>query len=184
MHWRHDRHPVECCSQFLDKGEHLSAPSGASATTYPTARDEVDPVTVSVAEAAKLAKCSDDTIRRRLRAGKLRGAYQDGLGDGAPWRIPVTALIEEGLCDPSVLDQLDERLNPNVARLANQLVDLKAELTSERTKREAAEKLYATALAEVEYLRKTLDRALTLSLGANGNGVSNGRSTSFAHDSR
>ena len=122
----------------------MSALSGASATLHMSTRDEVDPTTVSVAEAAKLAKCSDDTIRRRLRAGKLAGASQEGPGDSAPWRIPVSALIEEGLCDASVLDQLDERLNPTVARLANQVVDLRAELTSERTRREAAERLYDT----------------------------------------
>ena len=132
--------------------------------------DEVDPTAVSVAEAAKLAKCSDDTIRRRLRAGKLAGASQEGPGDSAPWRIPVSALIEEGLCDASVLDQLDERLNPTVARLANQVVDLRAELTSERTRREAAERLYDTSQGEVEYLRRTLDRLLTLTTGTSSKG--------------
>ena len=150
----------------FDQGEYVNAASVVKSTT--DSGVGFDPVIVSVAEAAKLAGCSDDTIRRRLRAGRLPNAYQEGVGDGSPWRIPVADLIEEGLCAPGILEQLDERLNPNVAHIANQLVDLRAELLAERTRRETAEQLHMSARAEVEYLRQTLNLALERSLGVAG----------------
>lgn len=122
--------------------------------------------TVSVADAAKLCRCSDDTIRRRLRDNKLRGAYQDGAGAGAPWRVPVIALIEAGLCTRSVLDELDRHINPNVTRLHTEFLELRSELVAERMNRAAAERMYAEVFADVQYLRKTLDRVLSLSPGA------------------
>ena len=121
-----------------------------------------DVVTVSVTEAAKLCGVSDDTIRRRLHANVLEGAFQDGPGDAAPWRIPVPSLVAVGLCEPEVLDELDLRLNPNIARLSNQLVDTRAELLAERTNREAAERAFSAAKEEVTYLRKTIERLLSI----------------------
>ncbi|NNN09787.1 MAG: hypothetical protein HKL85_11440 [Acidimicrobiaceae bacterium] len=118
--------------------------------------------TVSVTEAAKLCGVSDDTIRRRLHAEVLEGAFQDGPTDAAPWRIPVSSLVAVGLCEPEVLDELDLRLNPNVARLSNQLVDLRAELLAERTSREAAERAASAAMDEVGHLRKTVDSLLNI----------------------
>ena len=124
--------------------------------------------TVSVTEAAKLCGVSDDTIRRRLHADVLEGAYQDGPADAAPWRIPVPSLVAVGLCEPEVLDELDLRLNPNIARLSNELVDTRAELLAERTGREAAERAYLEAKEEVGYLRKTVDRLLNIAGSTNG----------------
>jgi hypothetical protein len=129
---------------------------------------EFPPKTVSVAEAARLCRCSDDTIRRRLHKNKLSGAFQDGLGAGAPWRVPVSALIEAGLCDPSVLDELDEYLNPNVVRLNTELLEMRGELITERMYRQSAERMYADAFGEVQYLRKTLDLVLAMSSSATG----------------
>ncbi len=123
--------------------------------------------TVSVTEAAKLCGVSDDTIRRRLHADVLEGAYQDGPADAAPWRIPVPSLVAVGLCEPEVLDELDLRLNPNIARLSNELVDTRAELLAERTGREAAERAYSEAKEEVGYLRKTVDRLLNIAGSTN-----------------
>jgi excisionase family DNA binding protein len=122
--------------------------------------------TVSVAEAAKLCGCSDDTIRRRLRENKLRGAYQDGVGAAAPWRVPVVSLIEAGLCTMSVLGELDRHINPNVIQLHTELLELRSALITERTNRAAVERMYADAFGEVQYLRKTLDRVLSLSPNA------------------
>ena len=126
-----------------------------------------DVATVSVTEAAKLCGVSDDTIRRRLHADVLEGAFQDGLADAAPWRIPVASLVAVGLCEPEVLDELDLRLNPNIARLSNQLVDTRAELLAERTSREAAERACSDAKEEVGYLRKTVDRLLNIAGNTN-----------------
>jgi len=118
-------------------------------------------VTVSVAEAAKLCKVSGDTIRRRLHDNVIEGAFQDGLGESAPWCIPVPSLIAVGLCEPEALDELDQRLNPNIARLSNQLVGVRAELLAERTNREAAERAFAAAKDEVSFLRKFTEQLLT-----------------------
>jgi len=131
--------------------------------TVPGKGTSPDVVTVSIAEASQLCNCSDDTIRRRANDGKLRGAYREGVGQSAQWRIPVIALVEAGLCDVEVLEQLDERLNPNIARLANQIVDLRAELVSERVQREAAERMFAEAYAEVQYLRDLSKQLVALS---------------------
>jgi hypothetical protein len=127
---------------------------------------EFPPKTVSVAEAARLCRCSDDTIRRRLHKNKLSGAFQDGIGTGAPWRVPVPALIEAGLCDRSVLNELDEHLNPNVVRLNTELLELRAELITERMYRQSAERMYAEVFGEVQYLRKTLGLVLAMSSSA------------------
>jgi hypothetical protein len=126
-----------------------------------------DVATVSVTEAAKLCGVSDDTIRRRLHADVLEGAYQDGPAEAAPWRIPVPSLVAVGLCEPDILDELDLRLNPNIARLSNQLVDTRAELLAERTSREAAERNLASSRDEVGYLRKTVDHLLNIAGNVN-----------------
>lgn len=123
--------------------------------------------TVSIAEASKLCGVSDDTIRRRVHAKVLEGAYQDGLAEAAPWRIPVASLVDVGLCEPDVLDELDLRLDPNIARLSNQLVDARAELLAERTSREAAERAFSAAKEEVGFLRKTVDRLLNIAGNTN-----------------
>ena len=124
-----------------------------------------DVVTVSVAEAAKLCGCSDDTIRRRLNAGLLPGAFQDGRDGNAPWRVPVSDLVQAGMCGPEVLDELDQRLNPNVARLANQVVDLRAELLAERAKSSSLAEQLAQAKSEVVYLRELNTKMLQIATG-------------------
>lgn len=115
---------------------------------------------ISIAEAAQLSGVSDDTIRRRINAGKLPGAYRDGPSTSAQWRIPVEALVAAGLCEPETIDQLDDRLNPNVARLQVQLAELRAELLTERIRRESAERMFADSTVEVQYLRRVLERVL------------------------
>ena len=123
-------------------------------------------VTVSVADAAKLAEVSVDTIRRRIRAGEFKKAWRDHDHESSPWNIPVHDLIDAGMCPASVLDELDERLDPDLHRLANQIIDLKAELSTERTKLETTERLLAHASSEVSYLRGLVDQMLATSAHA------------------
>lgn len=52
--------------------------------------------TLGVEDAARACSVSDETIRRRLRAGRLPGARRDGGAVGA-WRIPLADLIADGL---------------------------------------------------------------------------------------
>ena len=167
---RRGMRPVPACDMASGAGLHLPPQGVQMSTATPTLEvhpktvsgknGDSDVQTVSVAEASQLCDCSDDTIRRRLNANKLPGAFREGVGASAQWRIPVRALVEAGLCDPDVLEQLDERLNPNVARIANQLVDLRAELLTERIRRESAERMFADSTVEVQYLRRLLERVL------------------------
>jgi hypothetical protein len=78
----------------------------------------------------------------------------------------VTGLVEAGLCGAEVLTELDDRLNPNVARLNNLLVLARAELVVERANRESAERLLTETKGEVVYLRKTVDHLLVIADGA------------------
>lgn len=50
--------------------------------------------TVSIDDAVRLCGVSDETIRRRLRADQLPGAFRHGTA--GVWRIPVAALVSAG----------------------------------------------------------------------------------------
>ncbi len=62
--------------------------------------------TVSIEQAARMCGVSDETIRRRLRTDRLAGARR--VGAAGVWRIPVTALVEDGLA-PDLSSDGDER---------------------------------------------------------------------------
>lgn len=51
--------------------------------------------TVGVEEASRVCRVSDETIRRRLRRGRLTGAFREG-GPASAWRIPIAALVADG----------------------------------------------------------------------------------------
>lgn len=55
----------------------------------------VDPV-YTVSEASRVAGVSVATVRRRLEDG-MTGAYREGNGPRASWRIPRQALVNGGL---------------------------------------------------------------------------------------
>lgn len=52
--------------------------------------------TVGIEEAARICGVSEETIRRRLRAGRLAHAQREPGPSGA-WRIPVADLMVAGL---------------------------------------------------------------------------------------
>lgn len=62
--------------------------------------------TVSIEQAARMCGVSDETIRRRLRSDRLAGATR--VGAAGVWRIPVTALVDDGLA-PDLSTDGDER---------------------------------------------------------------------------
>lgn len=119
-----------------------------------------DEVTVSVAQVANLCGVSLDTVRRRLRGNQLEGARSDGPLESSPRSIPVSALVKAGLCVEGVREQLDERLDPDLNRLASKVADINAELLAERTRREASERLLSQANSEIIHLRHTVERLL------------------------
>mgnify|MGYP003352541472 FL=1 len=62
--------------------------------------------TVGIEQAARMCGVSDETIRRRLRSDRLAGAAR--VGAAGVWRIPVTALVADGLA-PDLSGDGDER---------------------------------------------------------------------------
>ena len=63
-----------------------------------------DPI-YTVAEAARVCGASAATIRRRLDDG-MTGAYREGHGTRAPWRIPRQALVNAGLLAGPVTEEV------------------------------------------------------------------------------
>lgn len=75
---------------------------------------------MSIREAAEVAGCSADTIKRRIGAGLFPGAERaPGPGPGGPWRIPVADLEAAGMLRaelPSARDSDDLRVELAEAR--------------------------------------------------------------------
>ena len=111
---------------------------------------------VSIAEAARLARKHEATVRRWCKKGALPGAQQKGTAD--PWVIPVSALVAVNWCSDVDLDQLDERLNPDFQHLAKLIVDLEAQLVAEQARREAAEQRLVQSEVEVGRVWNLLER--------------------------
>jgi len=60
-------------------------------------------LTMSIEQASRACGVSDETIRRRLRAKRLSGAFRQGKY--GTWRIPITALIADGFTLTTTTDQ-------------------------------------------------------------------------------
>jgi len=97
--------------------------------------------TVTITEASKRLGVSLSNLRRRLKEGKVPGAYKAGGPNGIEWRIPVAYLPEL----PTT---------PEVRSDSVEVVELRSRL-------ELSEALRLRAEAEVENLRRALSDALT-----------------------
>jgi len=95
----------------------------------------------SPTEAALRSGCSTDTIRRKLKDGKLVGAFRDGPPPNGEWRIPLSALVIAGLVD---LEAEPEREAPRSVEGDNdvrlRLAAAEAELRGMRLHNEALER--------------------------------------------
>lgn len=114
---------------------------------------------LTISEAVQACEVSRATLKRRLGAGELPGAYKDEEGS---WRIPVDVLLAAGFRlhrpgpvhepaqtqghEPSIVDELRDR----VARLT-------AELAEARARAEERDR----ALATLELALRTLGPAPT-----------------------
>ena len=108
--------------------------------------------TLGVEEAAQLCGVSDETIRRRLRAGRLPNAVR-AAGASSAWRIPLSDLIADGF-QPQTASGEDGTL---------------AELERLRAALDGAERLLAERLARIDELQ-THVADLRRFLGAEGVG--------------
>lgn len=88
---------------------------------------------LTVAEAADLAGCSVDTIRRRRDSGAFPGAHQRGDGNRT-WVVPVRDLVAGGLVAAAVLDPSTPEgaaragVDPEMVALMTEVAALKARL--------------------------------------------------------
>ena len=113
---------------------------------------------LSLGEAAQLCNKSVDTLRRRLRIDAIPGAHRDGDGLQAAWRIPVSGLLKAKLLRPGELKEFDQRVDPDLERLKERVVELEAQLGLERAQRLAADERLAQATGEVEHHRRVIER--------------------------
>jgi hypothetical protein len=98
-----------------------------------------DQVHVTVQEAAARCNVSVESIRRRLKAGRLAGARRTGDPQWGPWLIPLSSLQPAGL-------------NPHLGEDGHVRVeDAEAELVKVRGE-------HVVALEQVAYLRDTVAR--------------------------
>jgi hypothetical protein len=109
---------------------------------------------VSVDEAAALCGVSDDSIRRRLRAGALKSAYVE---KGA-WRIPVADLVRVGLRPKLFDDDLVPELpsTKTTRSLQTEVVALREQLVRALARASAAEALAAARAEHIADLRAQL----------------------------
>jgi hypothetical protein len=119
---------------------------------------------VRLKEAARLARKSTDTIRRRLWEDKVPGAYRDGDGREAPWVIPVAGLVEAGLVGLRDLEAFDSRVDSKYHELEEQVAQLTAELAAAELRLETTERLLAQANGEVEHHRRMAERLVPAAL--------------------
>jgi hypothetical protein len=117
----------------------------------------------SLTEAVERTGASRSTIRRYREAGKFPNAYKDTAG---AWRFPLEDLLAVGL-SPS--EPARERAQSKASEQplsvsseqastasAEQVSKLEQALWAERTRADAAERLAASYLANVEDLRRAL----------------------------
>jgi uncharacterized protein YlxW (UPF0749 family) len=100
--------------------------------------------------AARACGVSCETIRRRLRTGRLPGAFRDG--PAGAWQIPVSDLVAAGF-EVTVRTETSGNAATNL-----ELAELKAEMA--RARAEAAERLERIRVLEanLEDLRAALAR--------------------------
>ena len=117
-------------------------------------------VKLSVREAAKRFDVSRPTLGKRLKSGQLSGEAMSGGG----WLIDPAELIRAGYVAREDAGQVAGVGKIELTKIAGGLPDvshadllaLKADLASERIRREAAEALAAERLAHIEDLRRML----------------------------
>jgi hypothetical protein len=132
-------------------------------TGVPEAAEVIDRQ-LSLKEAAKLARKSVDTIRRRLWDDKVPGAFRDGDSQESPWVIPIRGLLEAGLITVADLQEFDRRVDAKCIELEEELVTLTAALSNAVIRLETTERLLAQANGEVEHHRRVAERLLPATL--------------------
>ena len=119
------------------------------------------PGAYTLAEAAEVWEVSHRTLRRRLAAGEVPGAYKLPGAKGESWRIPAAALGQLGykrrnVEPPAPVAPPPPPLPTPAERIASQLGEL---LDAERKALASARDMYADAKAEQARLEERLKAA-------------------------
>lgn len=121
--------------------------------------------TLTISEASRRTGVSVSTIRRRLKAGAIPGAYKTDGPDGEEWRIPVASL--DGIASESskrtTSDDPEEveELRRQVSDLRTRAEVAEALLDSERRGRDELAKTVEVLRESIEALNKALPPAPT-----------------------
>lgn len=109
--------------------------------------------TYNPVEAARLCGVSLDTIRRRIRSGKIPGATRCGEAPFGEWALPLAGLRAAGLMTrPSV------ETAPPIGAQPALVAELTAELARWRERAESAERLVEQLQSEIAFNRRVLEQ--------------------------
>lgn len=86
-----------CLSNDSDSGHHRPAASAARRWWHRRSSTVSDERQITIREGAEICGLSDDTLRRRILDGTIKGATRSGPEANAPWLIPIDELVASGL---------------------------------------------------------------------------------------
>ena len=131
---------------------------------------------LTINEAAARLKLSPATIRKRIDANKIAGAFKDGDDDNSPWLIPAKSLGLEPELDPVTFALLEAKADSQAAQLetnkrkidqlTNDLEHTQAELSKADTERSKAIADGRVADAKATQLEERLTDAKALAAKA------------------
>ena len=109
--------------------------------------------TYNPTEAALACGVSLDTVRRRIRAGKIPGAHRRGDEPFGEWVLPRSGLEAAGL---TVRTDATAPAAPRAAQHAGEIAELRAEVVRWQVRAEAAERLVEELRGEIAFNRRVL----------------------------
>lgn len=117
-------------------------------------RTSSEDLELTVAEASRLCRISQDALRRQLRAGRLPRARRLPGGCRAAWVIPVSELVSALLCSPGDAALAGDLAAPDAHLLRYELAQREAQLAEARLRLEAAEVRLGELGAALEHQRR------------------------------
>lgn len=109
---------------------------------------------LTVAEASRLCRVSQDAMRRHLRARRLPRARRVSDGRRGAWTIPVSDLVDVGLCTPAEAVLAADVTAPDAHLLRRELAERESQLAEARLRLEAAQLRIDELGAALEHQRR------------------------------
>ncbi len=117
--------------------------------------------TFTPVEAASICGVSLDTVRRRIRAGKIPGAVRLGEAPFGEWALPLAGLVASGLSPQS---QPAAQRNPGAG--GPEIAELRAEVVRWQERAEAAERMVDELRSEITFNRRVLEQLASVERSA------------------